>query len=199
MGEVPTPCTPPIPVVPLPQPNPSCTPDIASKVARGRYDASFNFNFLRLAVHLLDDAVDLRKDRGNIVNDDCVGAFIGHHIATLTQEFLDRQQNVFGMRIAEEAGDADFVDRQSFGIDLGAAVFGFLPQRFNRGDTKYIAIQLAGKIVVLEDDVERLVPRHVIEHNRQVAVHHGVEHDIQTADLMDQAEEVFQIDILKID
>ena len=48
-----------------------------------------------------------------------------------------------------------------------------LPQRINGGDAQYIAIQLAGQVVVLEHDVQRLIPRHVIEHDRQVAMDHG--------------------------
>ena len=72
-------------------------------------------------------------------------------------------------------------------------------QRINGGDAQYIAVQLAGQIVVLEHDVQRLIPRHVIEHDRQIAVDHGIEHNVQTADLVNQAEEIFQIHILKID
>ena len=78
-------------------------------------------------------------------------------------------------------------------------LFSFLPQRIDGGDAQYIAIQLAGQFVVLEHDVKRLIPRHVIEHDRQIAVDHGIEHNVQTADLVNQAEEIFQIHILKID
>ena len=103
------------------------------------------------------------------------------------------------MRVAEEAGDADFVDRERLGIDLGATVIGFPLQRFDGGDAKYVAVQLAGQIVVLEHDVERLIPGHIIEHDRQGSMNHGIEHNVQTADLVDEAEEIFQIHILKID
>src|SRR6202140_4194273 len=103
------------------------------------------------------------------------------------------------MGVAEEAGDADFVYRERLGVDLGAAALSFPLQRINGGDAQYIAVQLAGQVVILEHDVQRLIPRHVIEHNRQVAVDHGIEYDVQTTDLVNQAEEIFQIHILKVD
>ena len=172
--------------------------DVASETASGRHHAGFNFDFLRFAVHLLDDAVNLRQNRGNVGDDQRVGALVGHHIATLTEEFLDRQQHVLGMGIAEEACDADFVHRERLGIDLGAPVLGFPLQRIDRGDAKDVAVQLTGQVVVLEHDVQRLIPGHVIEHDGQGAVDHGIEYDVQTANLVNQAEEVFQIHILEV-
>ena len=173
--------------------------DIASEAARCRNHAGLDFDFLRLAVHLLDDAIDLRQNRWNVGDDQRIGAFVGHHVAALAQEFLNRNQYVFGMRVAEEPGDADFVDRKRLGIDLRAPVFGFPLERVHGGDAQNIAIQLPGQIVVLEHDVQRLIPRHVIEYDGQVAVDLGVEHDVQSADLVNQAEEILQVYILKVD
>ena len=97
-----------------------------AKAAGGRNDAGFNFDFLRLAVHLLDDAVDLRQNCGNVGHDQRVGALVGNHITALAQELLDRQDYVLGVCVAEETCDADLIDCQCFGIDLCAAVLGFL-------------------------------------------------------------------------
>ena len=70
--------------------------DVASEAASGRNDAGFNFDFLRLAIHLLDDAVNLRQNRWNVRNDQRVGAFVGDYVAALAEEFLEWQQQVFG-------------------------------------------------------------------------------------------------------
>ena len=51
--------------------------------------------------------------------------------------------------------------------------FGFLPQRIDSCDAQYIAVQLARQFVVLEHDIQRLIPRDVIEHDRQIAVDLG--------------------------
>src|SRR5438132_14386963 len=65
--------------------------DVASEAARGCHHAGFNLDFLRLAIQLLDDAVNLRQNRRYVGDDQRVGAFVGDHISTLTQEFLDWQ------------------------------------------------------------------------------------------------------------
>ena len=72
-------------------------------------------------------------------------------------------------------------------------------QGLDRGDAQNVAFQFARQFVVLEHDVERLIPRHVIEHDGQRAVHVRIEHHVQSADFVDQAEEVFQVDIFQVD
>ena len=72
-------------------------------------------------------------------------------------------------------------------------------QGFDRGDAQDVAFQFARQVVVLEHDVERLIPRHVIEHDRQRAVHVGIEHDVQSADFVNEAEEIFQVNIFQVD
>ncbi len=151
-------------------------------------------------VVLIDDSLVRGTTSRKIVRiDQRVGAFVSNYVPTLTQEFLDWQQYVLGMCVTEEAGDADLIHRQRFSIDLSAPVFGFLPQGINGCDAQYVAVQLTGQIVVLEHDVERLIPRHVIQHNRQVAADLRIEDHVQTADLVNQPEEILQIHILKID
>ncbi len=113
--------------------------------------------------------------------------------------FLSGSNYVFGVGVAEEARDADFIHRQRLGINLGAPVLGFLPHRIDGGDAQDVPFQLARQIVVLEHDVQRLVPGHVIEHDGQRALDDGIENDVQTADLVNQPEEILQIHIFKID
>src|SRR4030081_1975673 len=103
------------------------------------------------------------------------------------------------MCVAEVAGDADLVDRERFGVDLSAPALGLMPQCINGCDAQNVAIQLAGQVVIFKHDVQRLVPWNVIEHDRQIAVDRWIEHNVQTADLVNQAEEVFQIYILEVD
>ena len=72
-------------------------------------------------------------------------------------------------------------------------------QGFHRRDAKNIAFQFSGQVIVLEHDVERLIPRNIIENDSQCAVHIGIEHDVEAADLMNEPEEIFQINILQVD
>ncbi len=73
-----------------------------------------------------------------------------------------------------------------------------LLQCFDRRDAQDVAFKLARQFVVLQHDVERLVPRHVIQDDRQGSIHVRIEHDVQSADLVDQAEEIFQVNIFQV-
>ena len=74
----------------------------------------------------------------------------------------------------------------------------FFLQRIHGRDAQNVAFQFPRQVVILEHDVQRLIPRHIIEHHGQGAVHIGIEHHVQAADFVDQPEEVFQIHILQI-
>src|SRR5436305_4893952 len=68
---------------------PELRADIAGKLPRRGYHASFNFDFLRLAVKLRQQAIDRRNRFRNVIDDDGVGAIVSHHIAAHRDEFLD--------------------------------------------------------------------------------------------------------------
>ncbi len=140
-----------------------------------------------------------RDHRRNIVHNDGVGAFIGDHIATLRDELLASRDQIFGVGVAQEAGEGDFVHRQGFSFMLGAAGVGFMAKRIDRRNAQHVAVELPCQIVVLQDDIECLVPRHIVEHNGQRPLHVGIEHHVQPADFVNQAEEVFQVDIFQVD
>ena len=74
----------------------------------------------------------------------------------------------------------------------------FLLQGFDRREAKDVAFKLASQIVVLQNDIESLVPRYVVEDDRQGTMHVRIKYDVQTADPVDQAEEVFQINIFQV-
>ena len=81
---------------------------------------------------------------------------------------------------------------------MGAPCFCFFAQCVNAGNPKNVSVQLPGQSVVLQNDIECLVPRHVIEHDGQVSLHLRIQHDIQAANFVNEAEEVFQINILQV-
>ena len=102
------------------------------------------------------------------------------------------------MGIAQEPRDRLLIDGQGLGFLLRPAGLGFVAQRFYGRDAQHVAVELTGQIVVLEHDVERLIPRHVVEHDGQCALDVGIEYHVQAADLVNQAEEIFQIHILQV-
>ena len=62
-----------------------------------------------------------RHHRGNVLDDQSIGAIVGDHIAALGEEILHRGDDILGVSVAQEAGDGDFVHGQRFGFHLGAA------------------------------------------------------------------------------
>src|SRR5581483_12484351 len=52
--------------------------------------------------------------------------------------------------------------------------------------------------VVFQDDIERLVPRHIVQHDGQRTPYIRVEDDVQAADLVNEAEEVLEINVLQV-
>ena len=74
-----------------------------------------------------------------------------------------------------------------------------MSQGFHGGDAQYVAFKFAVQAVVFQNNIQRLVPWHIIQHDGQCALDVWIEHDVKTADLVDQAEEIFQIYIFQVD
>src|SRR5438270_4408213 len=72
-------------------------------------------------------------------------------------------------------------------------------KRVEGGDTQNIAFQLARQAIVLENDVERLIPRHIVEHDCQRAMYIRIENHVQSTNLMHQTEEILQVHVFEID
>jgi hypothetical protein len=172
--------------------------DVTSELPRRRYHASFDFHFLRFAVELGQQPVDGWNHFWNIVDDDRVGAFIRNHVTALREEFLNRDHHILGMSVAEETRDGNFLHRQRFRFYLGAASVRLFLESIDGSDAQDVAFQFSSQIIVLQHDVERLVPRHIIQHHCQSAVHIGIQHHVQPADFVNQAEEILQIHIFQI-
>ena len=66
------------------------------------------------------------------------------------------------------------------------------------GDSQNVAIELFIQFVVLQRDVESLIPRHIIENDRKAALYVGIHDHVQAADFVYQAEKVEKIHILQV-
>ena len=172
--------------------------DVARETPRCRHHARFDFHFLRFAVQLREQAIDDRNHLRNVVHDDGVGAFVCDYISAHREEFLQGEDYVLRVSVAKKTRDGNFLHSQRFGFHLGAPSIRFLLERVDRSDAQNIAFQFARQIVVLEYDVQSLVPRHVIENHGQSSMHVRIEHHVQAADFVNQAEEILQIHVFKI-
>src|SRR5690242_4867490 len=173
--------------------------DVAREIARGGNDAGLDFDFLGLAVQLRQDALDVRKRAGNVLNDERVGARVGGDVAARGEKLLDDRRYVSRVGVAEEVRVLDLLDGQGLSLGLEAASLGFLGKGVAGSDAEDVALEATVETVVLEDDVERLIPGHVIEDEGQGAANVGIENDVETADLVDEPEKVLKVDILQVD
>src|SRR6202050_5348027 len=189
--------------------------DILSKLSRRRHDASFDFHLRRLAIELPDQVIDGRDRGWNIADDQRIGPRIRYDVATIGQEWLEHLLDALGtsppapagtasailqtdLSVAERAGNGDGSNGTGFCLLQVHAGLRFALPGLLAGAQKHIAIQLLIEIVVLQHDVERLIPGHLIEHQREVALYRGIEHDVQAADLVNQTEEILQVHILEV-
>ncbi len=138
------------------------------------------------------------KNARDVADDQGVGAAVRQDVAARRQELLHRGHQVRGLGVAQHASGGD--DVSGFGLRLGqlAILVGFLLQGFLGRDAQDIAIELLVQIVVLEDDIKSLVPWHIVENDRQGALHRRVHNDVQAADFVNQAEEVAQVHVFQV-
>src|SRR5690348_4219333 len=172
---------------------------LTSKSAIGSHDASLDLYLLGLGIEFTDEVVDYRHNGRDIADDQRVRAIVREHVAARREEFFEGIDHVLGLCVAERASRGD----QFSGLDLrlgqipGFIRF-FLHRRFG-GDAENVPVELFIEIVILQHDVESLVPRDVIENQRESAFDAGIHDHVQAADFMDQAEEVLQVHVLQID
>src|SRR6202012_1369468 len=172
--------------------------DVLGEGAGFSAGASFDFHLLRLAVELAKQVIDIRDDRRNVTDDELVRAAVEQDVAASGQKFLQRGRQRFRFRVVERARDGGHFLRIVFRLADVAGSLSFLLDGFEGRDAEHVAVELLFESVVLENDVESLVPGYFVEHDRQCALDVGIEHDVQAADFVNQAEEVAQIDVLEV-
>src|SRR3984957_14735832 len=172
--------------------------DVLGEGAGSGDNASFDFNLLRFAVELVEQVIDIRNDRRNVADDELVRARVEQDVSAGGQKFLQRRRQRFRLRVVEHAGHGRQFLRIVFRLADVAGGLGFLLDGVERSDAEHVAVELLLKSVVLENDVESLVPGYFVENDRQRALDVGIEHDVQAADFVDQAEEVAQIDVFQV-
>ena len=74
-----------------------------------------------------------------------------------------------------------------------------LPQRVERRDADDRAVHGVAELVGAQDDVERLVPRHVAQHDVDRALHVRVDDDVEAADLGERAQHRAEVGALEVE
>ena len=73
-----------------------------------------------------------------------------------------------------------------------------MPQRFYSRNAQDVTVELPSQIIVLQHDIQGLVPRNVIQHNRERSFNIWIQNYIQATDFVNQPEEILQVHILQV-
>ncbi len=168
MGLVPTAEAPPTTLWPEASAERQLRADFSRERTVRRYDPRFDFHLLRFAVELAKQVVEYRQHLRHVANDQRVGTAVRQDVAARREELLHRRNQIFGLGVAEHASGGDHVRRFRLGLGQFAILFRFLLQRILGGDAQHVAVELFIEVVVLQHDVQRLVPRYIVQHDGQL-------------------------------
>ena len=172
--------------------------NVPRKRACGGHHSGFNLHLLAFPVELANQVIHLRHHRGNVPDDQGIRALIGEDFTSRGEKAPKRLAHCGGLGVTQNARTGDLLD--GFGLSLEQVALGFslFLDCVLGGNAEHVAFQLLVHIVVAQNDVQGLVPRHVIEHQGHRPFYRGIQHHIQAADLVNQAEEILQVHILQV-
>ena len=142
------------------------------------------------------DGVETRRQVGD---DQRVGAGIDLHVAARREHRApDERRRLIRLRVAERVG----AHRERAGVgrrlrQLGPRVL-LAAQRLDPGDADDGAVDGVVELIAAQDHLERLIPRHVGEHDVDRALDVGIDDHVEAADLGEGAQHRAQIDALEI-
>ena len=164
--------------------------DVLCKGARSRNYARLDFHLLRLAIQLANQVIDRRNHRGNVTDDQLVRTVIGKDVAARREELFQSVLHRCGFGIAQERVSPSPVPQLPL-APFPSLAWSRLPSLACRGWLRAARCrtELFVQTVVLQHDIQRLVPGHFIQNDRQRSLYVGIQHHVQPADLVNQTEE----------
>ncbi len=163
--------------------------ELARVVARGLDDPRFDFDLRLRPIERIDQRRRALQPAGQVADDDGVGPRIDLDIAARRQRRARQQRRQLGrLGVAERAGQQLELARERalFG-ELAALPF-LVGQHGERRDAHDRPFDRIAQLVIAQDDVERLVPRHFVQRDVDGALHRLVDHDVQPADVRERAQ-----------
>ena len=138
---------------------------------------------------------------GEVANDQRVRAGVDLHVAARRQRAArDHGHEVRGLRVAHRHRQGAQLAGERLRFAELAALFVFLRQHVQRHDAHDVAVDAVAELVGAQDDVERLVPRHVAERHVDGALDARVDDDVQAvADFRERAEHGAKIGALEVE
>ena len=179
---------------------------LGAQVAR---EAVVGLDDARLDQHLADRDVDLRdhladfiQTRWRVHHEQLVRADVGQRAAALGQHRL----LLVGEHLAQLLGGL-VVQREGLGaqrLDLGDLLLRFQRQLFlggqlfTRRDHHDVAVLAHVQTTRLHDDVQRLVPGHILQAQRELALHGVAGDDVQVGEVGNDLQQCTHVDVLEV-
>jgi hypothetical protein len=137
---------------------------------------------------------------GQVADDDRVGARIDLHLAPRRQGAAgDDRNQLAGLGVTERPRQHAKLTGQRLLVGQLAALHFFFGEDAERRDAHDRSVDEVAEFVGLEDDVERLIPRHVAQGHVDGAGNGRVDHHVEAADLSERAQDGAQIGALEVE
>ena len=137
---------------------------------------------------------------GEVVDDQRVGAGIGLDRSALRQHRGHEQRpQVLRPRVAERPRQHAQLAGERLLVRQLAALRLFVREHRERRDAHDRAVHDVAELVGAQDDVERLVPRHIAQRHVDRALDRRVDDDVQAADLRERPEHGAEVGALEVE
>ena len=176
---------------------------VAREAIVGLDNAGLDQDLTHRHVELTDDAANFIQARSRVAHEHRIGPFISDHAAALGHELLlvvtEQLLNRVGLLIVEPEG------LDACGLDLGDLLARFQVEFFLRGQLitrrheDHVAIAPHIKILRLQNNIERLIPGHIFQAQREVAGDRLAHHDVEVGEIGDDLQQGAHVDVLEIE
>ena len=169
----------------------------------GDHDACFDHDLTNWHINLNDQLTQLVQSISGVLHEQGVGSAIEHRASTFGQDalllvgqqlfqvfrFLIVQLETFGLQLFQFRNLlVGFQGELFFGVDF-----------VGRGNEHNVAVLTLAQTLALENDVQRLIPRYVLQAQRNIALHRITGDDIESREIGDHLQDGTNLDILEIE
>ena len=166
-------------------------------------DPGFNHHLPYRQIHLGNQLPDIFQPARRILHEQDIGSRIDYGAAPLRQHALVRigQQFLNGLRLLIVQLETFSAQRlQVTDLRLRLEVELFLRGDFlTRCNQDHIAILAHVQPALLHDDVQRLIPRHVLQNQGNRPLHRVTDHHVHSGELADYLQQTTDVDVLEIE
>ena len=161
-------------------------------------DARFDHHLPIGHIDRFDEIAHRLQIRRNLTDDQLIGALVDDDPRARRSDVLEQSGDV--ARACVRQFEADGRQRNVQALLFGEAPIRrrFFSESGQRADAHDVAVEHVRQAVLTEDQVEGLVPRNVDEIDGHGAVHVRIDGDVQTGELRERAQNIFDVRVFEV-